>query len=118
LAVLVSNGKPNSGAAKDALHEISLPRQFHLDAADLECSFTYLCCPVLASISFSSALFFFPAYRGLPSWFPFNPSFSSSRWRGWAHHKADLMDYINKKIVSAVLTYREHKLFPKFVQFG
>lgn len=57
--MLVSNKKPNSGAAKDAFHEISISRQFNLDSTDLECSFTFLCCPVLAPISPILASLFF-----------------------------------------------------------
>lgn len=57
--MLVCNKEPNSGAAKDAFHEISISRQFNLDTTDLECSFTFLCCRVLAPISLISASLFF-----------------------------------------------------------
>lgn len=57
--MLVCNRKPNSGAAKDAFHEISISRQFNLDTTDLECSFTFLCCPVFGPISPISAFLFF-----------------------------------------------------------
>lgn len=64
--MLLSNKKPNSGAAKDAFHEISISRQFNLDSTDLECSFTFLCCPVLAPISPILASLFFLFIKDSP----------------------------------------------------
>lgn len=51
-----------------------------------------------------------PVHWGFSSPFPLSLSFSSSRWRGWAHCKTRLMDRMNTEIFFAVVTFREQKL--------
>jgi len=51
-----------------------------------------------------------PVHWGFSTPFALSLSFSSSRWRGWAHCKTRLMDRMSKEIVFAVVTFREQKL--------
>lgn len=108
--MLACKRKPNDGTAKDVFHEISICRQFNLGTKDLERFFIFLRCCVLTIISHSYAPLVTCSLRLLFT-SPSQMSFSSSRWRGWAHCKTRLMDRMNREIVFAVVTFREQKLF-------